>query len=39
MRNFRRKLRGDADNPPHIFIELRVGYRTPKGETPEQERP
>ena len=32
----RRKLGDDADNPTHIFTELRVGYRMPRGETKEQ---
>ena len=31
----RRKLGDDADNPTYIFTEPRVGYRMPKGETPE----
>ena len=33
----RRKLGDDADNPIYIFTEPRVGYRMPKGETPEGE--
>ena len=33
----RRKLGDDADNPTYIFTEPRVGYRMPKGETPETE--
>ncbi len=33
----RRKLGDHADNPTYIFTEPRVGYRMPKGETPEGE--
>ena len=33
--NLRRKLGDDADNPTYIFTEPRVGYRMPRGETPE----
>ena len=33
--SLRRKLGDDADNPTYIFTEPRVGYRMPKGETPE----
>ena len=33
----RRKLGDDADRPTYIFTEPRVGYRMPKGETPETE--
>ena len=33
----RRKLGDDADNPIYIFTEPRVGYRMPRGETPEGE--
>ena len=33
----RRKLGDDPDNPIYIFTEPRVGYRMPKGETPEGE--
>ena len=33
----RRKLGDDADNPTYIFTEPRVGYRMPKGETPDEE--
>ena len=32
----RRKLGDDPDNPTYIFTEPRVGYRMPKGETPEK---
>ena len=32
----RRKLRDDADTPTYIFTEPRIGYRMPKGETPDQ---
>ena len=31
----RHKLGDDADNPTYIFTELRVGYRMPKGDTPQ----
>lgn len=31
----RRKLGEDAGNPTYIFAEPRVGYRMPRGETPE----
>ena len=33
--SLRRKLGDDADDPTYIFTEPRVGYRMPKGETPE----
>ena len=33
--SLRRKLGNDAEDPTYIFTELRVGYRMPKGETPE----
>ncbi len=33
----RRKLGDDANKPTYIFTEPRVGYRMPKGETPEPE--
>ena len=33
VKNLRRKLGDDADNPTYIFNEPRVGYRIPKGET------
>ena len=33
----RRKLGDDPDNPIYIFTEPRVGYRMPRGETPEGE--
>ena len=33
--SLRRKLGDDAEDPTYIFTELRVGYRMPKGETPE----
>ena len=32
----RRKLGDDADIPTYIFTEPRIGYRMPKGETPDQ---
>ena len=32
VKNLRRKLGDDADNPKYIHTELRVGYRMPKGE-------
>ena len=32
VKNLRRKLGDDADNPNYIHTELRVGYRMPKGE-------
>ena len=32
----RRKLGDDARQPTYIFTEPRVGYRMPRGETPEQ---
>ena len=35
VKRLRRKLREDAGNPKYIFAEPRVGYRMPKGETPE----
>ena len=38
VKRLRRKLREDAGNPKYIFAEPRVGYRMPKGETPEQEK-
>lgn len=31
----RRKLGDSANNPTYIFTEPRVGYRMPKGDTPE----
>ena len=37
--SIRRKLDDDAENPAYIFTELRVGYRMPKGEAQEQEKP
>ena len=37
VKNLRRKLGDDADNPAYIFNEPRVGYRMPKGETRGQE--
>ncbi len=33
--SLRRKLGDNAENPTYIFTELRVGYRMPKGNTPE----
>ncbi len=33
----RRKLGDEADNPTYIFTEPRIGYRMPKGETPDEE--
>ena len=35
----RRKLGDDVQNPTFIITEYRVGYRMPKGETPEQAQP
>ena len=35
----RRKLGDDADNPTYIFTEPRVGYRMPKADTSERDRP
>ena len=32
VKNLRRKLGEDADNPRHVFTEPRVGYRMPKPE-------
>ena len=37
LKNLRRKLGDDANNPTYIFNEPRVGYRMPRGETPEGE--
>jgi DNA-binding response OmpR family regulator len=37
VKNLRRKLGDDADNPTYIFTEPRVGYRMPRWETPEGE--
>ena len=34
VKNLRRKLGDDADNPKYIHTEIRVGYRMPKGEGP-----
>ena len=34
--SLRQKLGDAAENPTYIFTELRVGYRMPKGERPEQ---
>ena len=31
VKNLRRKLSDDADNPAYIINEPRVGYRMPKG--------
>ena len=39
VRNLRRKLGDDADDPTYIFTEPRVGYRMPKGEGQEQVEP
>ena len=33
VKNLRRKLGDDADNPTYIFTEPRVGYRMARGET------
>ena len=33
----RRKLGDEADNPTYLFTEHRVGYRMPRGETPDEE--
>ena len=33
--SLRRKLGDDAEHPTYIFAEPRVGYRMPRGETPE----
>ena len=33
VKNLRRKLGDDADNPSYIFTEPSVGYRMPRGET------
>ena len=35
--SLRRKLADNAENPAHIFTQLRVAYRMPNGETKEQE--
>ena len=35
IKNLRRKLGDDADNPTYIFNEPRVGYRMPKGKRTE----
>ena len=35
----RRKLGDDADNPTYIFTEPRVGFRMPKGGTPDGDPP
>ena len=37
IKNLRRKLGDDADNPTYIANEPRVGYRMRKGETPGEE--
>ena len=37
VKNLRRKLGDDAEDPAYIFNEPRVGYRTPKGEAVEGE--
>ena len=39
VKRLRRKLGEDAGNPKYIFAEPRVGYRMPKGESREQEKP
>ena len=36
VRNLRRKLGDDSDNPTYIFNEPRVGYRMPEGEMDEE---
>ena len=33
VKNLRRKLGDDADNPSYVFTEQRVGYRMANGET------
>ena len=38
VRRLRVKLGDDAFNPEYIFTEARVGYRMPKGESPEPVR-
>ena len=35
----RRKLGDDGSNPTYIFTESRVGYRMPKGDTPDESPP
>ena len=35
IKNLRRKLGDDAENPAYIFNQPRVGYRMPKGEAPQ----
>ena len=37
MKNLRRKLCEDANNPSYIFTERRGGYRMPEGEGQRQE--
>ena len=37
IKNLRRKLNDDADNPTYIFNEHSLGYRMPKGETQGEE--
>ena len=37
VKRLRHKLGEDADNPTYIFAEPTVGYRMPRGETPETE--
>ncbi len=34
--SIRRKLGDNSENPTYIFTDLRVGYRMPKGETPDE---
>ena len=35
-KRLRPKLGDEADNPTYIFAEPRVGYRMPKGESPDE---
>ena len=37
VKNLRRKLGDDADNPAYIFTKRRVGYWMEKGETGEEQ--
>ena len=36
VKRLRGKLGDNASNPNYIFAVSRVGYRMPKGETPEE---
>ena len=38
IKNLRRKLGDDANNPRYIFTERRVGYRMPKADAPQREK-